>query len=199
MGNKEDSLKNKSGSWENQGRPVSNNKSGDFNKYAAIAIIAFLVGLGLSWSLAKNSETANEKSDVVGAEKSKKADNITRDGVIWPSDVKDVMTVFDQEPGLEVKIDRLNTPKSVWVAIHEDNGQGEPGNILGAQLFDVGTASGTVELLRGTEAGGTYYAMIHDDNGDRAFIPKMDAPILNAEGKPIMVIFKTTTEVLPAN
>src|SRR3989338_6152319 len=58
------------------------------------------------------------------------------------------------------------------------------------RLFDGGTwDNGKVELLRGTIEGGKYFAMLHADNGDRAFDPKLDAPIVGKTGSPIMMEF----------
>ncbi len=199
MNNKENFVKNKSED-EALKKFVTDNEGGNFGKYAIVAIAFLLIGIGLGWYSAKTRGLENQKTDNVSETENEAVTKDANGGVFtWPSNVGDVLTVPNQAPGLEVKIDKINTPKSVWVAIHEDSGEGQPGNILGAQLFDVGMASGTVELLRGTEKGQTYYAMIHDDNGDRAFIPKMDTPIVNASGGPIMVIFKTTGVTLPTN
>lgn len=84
------------------------------------------------------------------------------------------IAVGDQAGGKTVTITSVSLPSSGWVAVHED-ATGRPGKILGAQRFSKGThAKGVVELLRATENGKTYYAMLHDDDGDRTFDPKKD-------------------------
>lgn len=192
--NKENPLKNKFNSSEVK-QALVENKTINFNKYIVFIIIAVLVGFGLGRITSNDSKiTDNTEKVKVSQQEGTISNNQNTDNITWPSNPSDVLLVSDQAPGLWVEIDKINVPKSVWLAIHEDNGFGKPGNILGAQLFDPGMASGTVELLRGMDSGKTYYAMIHDDNGDRAFIPKMDVPIVNALGEPIMVIFKTTGE-----
>lgn len=102
------------------------------------------------------------------------------------------LAVSNQPAGLGVSLDRLEITKSVWIAIHEDNGQGEPGNILGAYRFGAGEYTDvTVPLLRNTEEGGTYYAMFHSDNGDETFDHEMDTPIRDVANRPLMEAFST--------
>lgn len=75
-----------------------------------------------------------------------------------------------------------------WVAIHEDR-DGKPGNVLGAQFYAAGeTKGGLVDLLRPTVKG-TYYAMLHHDDGDHQFDFTKDFPMTDASGKPVMAGF----------
>lgn len=187
----EDSFKNQLGNVSQK----LNKESGDsnFQKYAAIAIVAFLIGFGIgrldiNKSKTVVQDTATSTSVMIGEDS-----NTNLVGVSGQQNLtaKDILEVEDQTPGFAVAIKNIHTAKSVWLAIHEDNGKGKPGNILGAQLFDPSMVSGSVQLLRATEPNKTYYAIIHDDNGDRAFIPKMDTPILDANGNPLMITFKT--------
>lgn len=86
------------------------------------------------------------------------------------------VAVSNQPAGNMVKLDSVSMTFDGWVVVHEDR-DGKPGNILGAQRFDKGTyTSGQVELLRGTVAGGKYYVMLHDDDGDRVFDHTKDTP-----------------------
>lgn len=96
--------------------------------------------------------------------------------------------VAHQPAGIVVVLARVNMPRDGWVAIHEKS-SGALGNILGAHRFDAGTMSGTVELLRGTLAGNTYYAVLYSDNGDRAFDPHVDLPMSTANGDMIFASF----------
>ena len=101
------------------------------------------------------------------------------------------IAVSDQPPGNAVTIQMVVLATSSWVVIHED-AEGKPGRILGARRFD-GTGgkqqSGGVDLLRGTEEGRVYYAMLHLDDGDRQFDHTKDLPIADQQGNVILMRF----------
>lgn len=170
-------------------------------KYVLTAVVAFLVGFGSAWLyLDGNVKGLNVGENKDGGEKSlnkgeKATITIGTSGMLAESSA---IVVNDQSPGIEVLIAKTVFEKGGWVVIHEDDGEGASGKILGAQLFDPGSFdNGKVELLRGTIEGGTYFAMLHSDNGDRAFDPKLDTPILGKTGAPIMMEF-TATETAPS-
>ena len=154
-------------------------------KCVVIAVVAFLVGFGSAWVwLTKSPVGAGIVGDKTSGQKSDKA----IDEVIGNS-----ISASGQSAGISAKIDSVKVEKLSWVAIHEDN-NGAPGNILGAQLFESGEHSGTVELLRGMLPGQTYYAMVHTEDGDRAFDPKKDLPLIDDAGQPVWAIFQTIAE-----
>lgn len=98
----------------------------------------------------------------------------------------------DQDSGMQVFIGSFALARDGWVVIHEDS-LGSPGNILGARRFAVGAyENGLVELLRATEPGRTYYAMLHGDDGDRKFDHSEDLPVPALDGTPVMARFGTT-------
>lgn len=100
---------------------------------------------------------------------------------------ENTLAVPDQAAGDAVHIASAKLKDSAWVAIHEDK-NGKPGNILGALLLPAGLSEdATVELLRPTVAG-VYYAMLHQNNGDRQFDYDTDTP-LTANGSPVMQRF----------
>jgi len=163
-------------------------------KMVIVATIAFIVGFGLAWLILSQREggsvptndQATTTSESVGTN-APVGDAMTGDA----STSADSIRVSDQPEGVTVAIDQVMLDRVGWVVIHEDD-NGTPSRILGAQLFDTGTRSGTVDLLRGTLAGHRYYAMLHTDNGDHAFDPKKDTPILGSDGSPVMVTFIAT-------
>lgn len=110
-----------------------------------------------------------------------------------PSALTESVSVSNQSAGITVSVDSVTLAASSWVAIHENEG-GQPGNILGAQRFDAGEHTGTVDLLRGTVPGGLYFAMIHRDNGDGAFSPASDVPVSGSDGNIIMATFAALNE-----
>ncbi len=156
-------------------------------KTIIIATIAFIVGFGLAWFIAMNKSPnapATSQSTTSTASSTEAAASMPEG--------KNYVSVKDQPQGVAVALESVGMEKTGWVVIHEDD-NGAPGKILGAQLFDAGTVeNATVDLLRGTLAGKTYYAMIHLDNGDRAFDPKKDTPVVSESNAPVMVSFKAT-------
>lgn len=101
---------------------------------------------------------------------------------------RDMFRAEDQAPGTMVNIAELRLQEMSWIVVHEDR-DGAPGNILGAQRLRPTDTAGTVELLRATEGGKLYYAMIHADDGDNAFDPEKDTPKKDENGNFIMVRF----------
>lgn len=101
-----------------------------------------------------------------------------------------LFSVVDQSAGGVVYISSLTFPKESWIAVREDN-NGELGNILGAQRYPAGTQTGVVTLLRNTNAGQTYYAVIYLDDGDGEFDHKKDTLLVDSEGDAPAAIFRT--------
>jgi hypothetical protein len=158
-------------------------------KLIIVAALSFIVGFGLAWLILANKET-NTTSDP--ADKTTEEIKLTDSSDPMNSDRSNMIVVNNQKEGTLVTLDKVVLTKTSWIVIHEiENSQ--PTKILGAQLYDAGTWSGSVELLRGTIAGGKYMAMIHEDNGDRAFDPKRDTPALDKDGKTIAAEFETRT------
>lgn len=104
------------------------------------------------------------------------------------------VAVNDQTPGLQVAVAMVTLARDGWVVIHEDH-DGKPGNILGAQRFNAGAnQSGMVDLLRATEKEKVYYAILHNDDGDRAFDHAKDLPLTDPQGNVILMRFVVTSE-----
>lgn len=93
--------------------------------------------------------------------------------------------------GKTVALDQVVLSKPGWVAIHDDV-NGTPGRILGAKLFDSGKSNGYVELLRATVPGTSYFAVLHNDDGNyKNFNVKTDTILKNESGAIIMTKFTT--------
>ena len=102
------------------------------------------------------------------------------------------IAINDQQPANALNIAMVTLAQDGWVVIHAEHG-GKPGNILGARRFNAGqNQSGTVELLRPTEEGKVYFAMLHLDDGDRQFDYAKDLPINDLQGNAIMMRFIAT-------
>lgn len=98
----------------------------------------------------------------------------------------------DQFPGNVVYISSVQASKPVWVAVHKDDA-GKPGAIIGSARFAAGINPGRINLTEPTVDGGTYYAMMHEDDGDATFDTGKDVPLEDENGNIIMKIFRATT------
>jgi hypothetical protein len=98
------------------------------------------------------------------------------------------IAVSDQLAGKVVIINSLVIGTPGWVAIRETSPAGF-GNILGARRVDAGAWSTLpVELLRGTESGMFYHAVLYKDDGDGEFDHKADS-IIEKDGRTYSVGF----------
>lgn len=76
-----------------------------------------------------------------------------------------------------------------WVVIRDDV-SGAVGNALGAHWFPEGASTGDVTLLRNTEAGKSYHAILYTDDGNKTFSLQEDKPLLSSvNGKQIEILF----------
>lgn len=104
------------------------------------------------------------------------------------------ITMTDQYPGNVVYISSVQFAQPGWVAIHKDNG-GQPGAVIGSARFAAGINPGKITLSESMIDGGTYYAMMHSDDGDATFDAVKDAPLRDASGNIIMKIFRGSSAV----
>lgn len=108
------------------------------------------------------------------------------------SNTTNEVVVNNQPAGDSVTIDSATLTKEAWIVIRDKNEDGEPGNILGAQLFTPETKTGTVSLLRNTIPDQSYYVAIYADDGDHEFEFKTDdKPVVDGLGDIILVEFHT--------
>lgn len=99
-----------------------------------------------------------------------------------------------QPAGLEVSVSKVDVSEATWLVVYENVG-GVPGRALGAHLFFPkavgGATSGTIELLRGTTAGKTYWVGQMLDDGDKKFSMQTDKPVRDMSGAPVLYSFTT--------
>ena len=165
-------------------------KEGFFTTKVIIAfVVGILIGFLGTWvSMRDSAKPADDMKDNVeiADEKEKKPEDIKLSG-------DNAILVRDQKVGVVVNVELVTLKNDGWVVIHESD-NGVLGNALGAQLFLQGVSSGTVDLLRGMEAGKTYYAVVRQDDGDRAFDLSKDLLLSDGRGDPIQVSFKAKNE-----
>lgn len=174
--------------------PAPHSCRGHGNK-AIIFILGFAIGFGSFWLWDKNNSVSSDRNEdkMIGTLVPSK-ENKT---VIPNKTENNSISIISQAAGNLVVITEVQDEQPTWVAIHEDV-DGKPANILGAQLFDAGAYSGTVSLLRNTEPGHKYYAILYKDNGDRMFDYTTDLPLEQAStGGLISASFTTLSESPP--
>lgn len=144
-------------------------------------VLCFVAGLGLAWLLFSGpADTAKENKEGENQPASLGATGVAAEDQVFGSEAMIKSVKFETRAG--------------WVAVHEDR-EGKPGNILGASWLPVGEHKDIkVELLRSMEAGKTYYAMLHDDDGDKKFNYKNDLSLPSSTGEPIMAAFRALTK-----
>ncbi len=108
------------------------------------------------------------------------------------------IVVSDQYPGTLVYVSSVQFANPGWVEIHKDN-KGTPGAIIGSAYFDKGINPGKITLTEKTVDGGTYYAMLHSDDGDKKFDATKDLPLKDAKGDIIMKLFRAAANVTEIN
>ena len=96
----------------------------------------------------------------------------------------EMIAVNNQRPGGTVAIASMTLSKKSWVAIKDSKGV-----ILGAGLFQANETSGVVPLLRGTQPGQTYEAVIYVDTTDKVFDWHQDQLVVSAGGAPVSAMF----------
>ena len=97
--------------------------------------------------------------------------------------------VTAQPAGMSVAVTEVQLPQDGWVVVHEVL-SGHVANALGAARREAGVhETVTVNLLRGTVAGGEYVVVLYADNGNGEFELRADQPIVNPDGDPIIVSF----------
>lgn len=147
-------------------------------------IIGFIIG-ALVFRDASVSEPSEPTGDVEGVGMTEGAAEGATDEsgrvTLSPASTsaEDMVLVKDQGAGNSVFLSRVELGAPSWVAIQDDDTE-TPGTILGAQRFDAGVYQGTVSLLRPTQAGRTYRAVVWRDNGDKVFDLESDVPVAGA-------------------
>ena len=104
------------------------------------------------------------------------------------------IVVSDQYPGNIVYVSSIQLENGGFVAIHKDN-NGTPGAVIGTGYFDKGINPGKINLTANTVEGGVYYAMLHSDDGDKAFDAVKDLPLKDTKGDIIMKLFRATAGI----
>lgn len=148
-------------------------------------VLGIAIGFGGAWLYFGLGDSAGE-ADEKAEESAEAGADVSGSGA---ETLSSSVALSDQSAGSRVALAKVVFDKTGWVAVYE-NSEGVPGKILGAQIFDRGENAGIVELLRPTEVGMTYYAILHSDNGDRKFDLASDPQMTDKSGKVVSQSFK---------
>ena len=162
---------------KNRGAPDTSNKS----TLVVVFIVGLAVGLLALWGwFAFSGGDSIPAEDATGKTISDSVSVVAGELAIPPL----------QDAGLTVSVTAAIVASPTWIVVYESR-NGVPGNALGAALFTPERTTGSVNLLRGTISGQTYFVGQQRDNGDRVFSLENDAVALDEGGNPILVQFQT--------
>lgn len=149
-----------------------------------IFLIGFVLGAGSIWLFLLSDQRGNDQYFT-----EQNDSYLSGDVPVRNEGMQNRIVIPDQEYGGMVAIQFVSFNRSGWLVIHELLPDGSLGNALGAQRFDVGEYSGGVSLLRVTESGSTYSAVLYTDNGDKRFDLGLDLPELDESNNLIKTEF----------
>lgn len=166
------------------------------NKQNQKLIVSFVVGVGVGifsswmWVATGDALAPNPESEDVAATPKVTEEDVPVSQIDFSgSEINNsAIVVHNQNAGLSVSVSKAELPEDGWVVIHEGTAS-QIGNALGAARFDRGAHGGVVELLRATEPGILYRAVLYRDNGDREFDLDSDFPFIGDGNQPILSTF----------
>ncbi len=170
-----------------------NTESRNFNiKLFGVFLIGVVVGAFFVWMWTATQDALSDKEqvEVVVSEIDKKdlTTSVQELNTVEAQLRNDAIIVRNQLAGMSVVVEKAVFEEDGWLVIHEGTAS-HIGNALGAARFDKGEHSGNVELLRTTEVGITYRAILYRDNGDKVFSLETDFPFLQNGNQPILTTF----------
>lgn len=176
--------------------PAPSSSGGGNTKLIVSAIVGFAVGVGAAWLWGMNKEvaeapTVNDGKTVTGT--TTDTNNVQSNTVSGSTIGKNIVVVEDQDAGTRVFVKQVILQTVGWVVIHE-RVNGQVGNALGAGRFEAGTNEGEIELLRATEAGRMYFALLYKDDGDKLFDLKKDTRLTDTSGQSVQATFWVVTK-----
>lgn len=159
-------------------------------------ITGFILGVLIMWLISVTGATSLDEPEVNNTGEDVKdsavSDSNTQDihtGEIVVSPEDNKIKIADQIAGNRVLFESVSISQPGWLVIHE-NKEGTLGNALGARRYNAGNyTDGSVLLLRNTEVGNTYSAILYSDNGDKTFSLEDDKPLLNTDNTRIESMF----------
>jgi hypothetical protein len=177
--------------------PMADNTS-NTGTYVGIFVAGLIIGALIGWGVTSNntngtSSIATSTDTLEGtATGSTTTQSNTSSGVNLAGSTMDtsgaVVLASSQPAGFAVAVTKATVTQPTWLVVYEDHA-GVPGNVIGAGLFFAGTNSGTIELLRATLPGQSYFIGQTLDDGDKIFSLATDKPVRDSQGNPLFTQF----------
>ncbi len=156
-------------------------------KVIAIIVAVIIILGGIYWVTVHNK--AGAPSNVNTNDSAGNPGDLTQDDFVGdvPGDAPDTsnapstatVAVSTQVPGDSVTIDNVFLEKPGFVTIHEVDGKGQPGNIIGTSgLLGTGNRQ-DLEIRAAIKPGAKYIAQLREDNGDKKFNAQTDPAVMN--------------------
>lgn len=152
------------------------------NKYVALSIVVILLALGVYLSFFQEVSAPQDTTPTSGQ-------NDQRGMLVG----NNAIALDDQARGGSVIVAKVTSENEGWVVVHDER-EGKPGIIIAARRVNAGTSENVVVDLLGyqTVESKAYFAMLHSDDGDRAFDYTKDLPIRDSLDNTIIMKFIAT-------
>jgi len=160
-------------------QPQSGIKTWQWVVTVVVIIVLIIIGV---WVFGGKSSSTTTETPVAMTDNSNVAGAINR------------IVMSDQYPGNVVYLNSAQFANPGWVVINADS-SGTPGAILGETYFTSGINPGKITLSSPMVDGGTYYAVMYSDNGDKKFDASVDKPLTDSNGNVIMKVFHASASV----
>ncbi|MDO8452040.1 MAG: hypothetical protein Q7S76_04195 [bacterium] len=153
---------------------------------ALLVFVGFLSKSAINQNVANQNNTAND--DTISEPESGNPVSGLRLG-------KNAIVVYDQKPGLTLKIATVVTEKSGFIGIHEATERNLPGKLLGnSEQIEGYLENAEVLLSSATVHGQKLIAVIYEDNGNGRFEPEEDSLIEDGIGNPLGMVFMISSD-----
>jgi len=115
--------------------------------------------------------------------------NTVEDQGIVVGDNNSLVVGLQNPTSVAVLIREVSLIEPGFIVIHEDL-NGQPGKILAVSDLLQPDRYQNISIVMDFEAGETYFAMLHQDNGNGQFNQETDLPAKNMNGQTVMTNFK---------
>lgn len=175
---------------------AKSNSSSGTGMYVGIFVAGLILGAALGWGITSNKSgspvtTGSTDSTATITDTSTSGSNTatTQTGADLSAGTgSTVVLAPNQQAGFAVVVSKVWVKQPTWLVVYEDT-NGTPGNAIGAGLFFAGTTDGTIQLLRATLPGQSYFVGQSLDDGDKVFSLASDKPVRDVQGNPLFTQF----------
>ncbi len=159
----------------------------DTGNRVIIAVVAVLLIIG-AWYLGTTQRFGIKAGEMISNDSALQMTTNVQGSASGPMVGGGSIRVGDQPAGSYVMVSSVKLDTMGWVAVRDADGR-----TLGAARFEAGMHEAVqVPLLRNTESGQKYQALIYEDDGDKKFDLHQDTLVMNADGSVAGTTFSVT-------